>query len=65
METARRLVNGDYAGLHRMLRTVGGDLREKYGVADNELAGLCERYNVRKSFTIGDEGSGGRSLFGF
>jgi hypothetical protein len=65
LETGRRLVGGDYAGLHRMLGTVGPDIREKYAVADNELARLCDQYNVRKSFTIGDEGSGGRSIFGF
>jgi hypothetical protein len=66
METGRRLVQGDYAGLHRMLGTAGRDLREKYAVADNELSRLCDHFSVRKSFTIGDEGGGGGgSLFGF
>ena len=65
-ETARRLVGGDYAGLHRMLTTVGRDLDEKYSAADSELNRLCGEYNVRKSFTIGDNGGGGGgSILGF
>ena len=64
-ETAHRLVGGDYAGLHRMLSTVGRDLDEKYAAADSELSRLCGEYNVRKSFTIGDNGGGGGSILGF
>ncbi len=64
-ETAHRLVGGDYAGLHRMLSTVGRDLDEKYAAADSELSRLCSEYNVRKSFTIGDNGGGGGSILGF
>ena len=64
-ETAHRLVAGDYAGLHRMLSTVGRDLNEKYATADSELSRLCGEYNVRKSFTIGDNGGGGGAILGF
>ena len=64
-ETARRLVGGDYAGLHRMLSTVARDLSEKYGTADSELYRICNEYNVQKSFTIGDNGAGGGSILGF
>lgn len=64
LETARRLVGGDYAGLHRMLGSVGRDLEEKYSAADGELGRICAEYNVRKSFDIGN-GSGGGSIFGF
>jgi len=64
-QTAQRLVAGDYAGLHRMLTVVGRDLNEKYATADSELSRLCGEYNVRKSFTIGDNAGGGGSILGF
>jgi hypothetical protein len=63
-ETARRLVNGDYGGLHQMLGAVGADVNEKFATADSELERICDQYNMRKPFTLGNARSGG-SLFGF
>jgi hypothetical protein len=65
VETAHRLVGGDYAGLHQMLGTVGADVNEKFEAADQELERICDQYNERKPFTIGNPRSGGGSLFGF
>jgi hypothetical protein len=64
LETGRRLVNGDYGGLHQMLGTVGADVNSKFDTADNELERICDQYNMRKPFQIGNGRTGG-SLFGF
>jgi hypothetical protein len=64
VETARRLVAGDYGGLHQMLATVGADMNQKYSAADFELGRICGQYNMPKPFQIG-EGSSGGSIFGF
>jgi hypothetical protein len=64
METAKRLVAGDYGGLHQMLSTVGADINTKFDTADDELARICDQYNMHKPFSIGNGRAGG-SLFGF
>jgi hypothetical protein len=64
-ETARRLVGGDYAGLHQMLGTVAADVNAKFETADQELEQICDQYRERKPFTIGNPRTRGGSLFGF
>jgi hypothetical protein len=64
-ETARRLVNGDYGGLHQMLGTVGADINQKFDTADSELERICNQYSMRKPFSIGNGPAGGGNLFGF
>src|SRR5207248_1522801 len=54
MQTAQCLSNGNYGGLLQLRGSVGADIGTKFSAADSELARICDQYNVRKPFTIGD-----------
>jgi hypothetical protein len=58
LETARRLGAGDYAGLLSMRSTTGKTIADNYRAADEELGRICDQYQVRKNFDIGNTGGG-------
>ena len=62
METARRLAAGDYTGLLSMRSSTGKTIEDNYRAADDELIRICEQYNVRKPFDIGNGGGSGSIL---
>jgi hypothetical protein len=61
-ETARSLATGNYSGLLAMRGSVGKQIEDNYQAADQEVATICNQYNVRKSFAIGNNGGGGDVL---
>jgi hypothetical protein len=61
-EISRNLATGNYSGLLSMRGSVGKQIEDNYQAADQEVANICNQYNVRKSFDIGNSSGGGDIL---
>jgi hypothetical protein len=61
-QAADSIASGNYSGLLSMRSSVGKNIEDYYRAADQELANICNQYNVRKSFDIGNSSGGGDIL---